>query len=249
MSEKLRRYVYASAGNGLYEVADKEAYTIQARGYADKYSHCRILTAIFPNTIYQINERNYTVAFTEDDGVGGKTSLSTTLTPGTYSQTEFVAHMKSKMDSASAASGNGYTYTFSVSGTTGTMTIAVSSNTFRMDVSSSSLITGFTSTTTYAASVTGDNTINLNPIDTCFVRGFGTNVYNSRTNNADTICAIIPLGEYAFGQYVHFEPANPLIIDAPMGAQIYVSLTDEEGNILNLNSTDGLKLVIEFFNP
>lgn len=248
MGDKLRRYIYASAGNGLFEVADKEAFTIQARGYADKYSHCRVITAIFPNTIYQINSTNNVVGFTEDDGLGGTTALTATLNEGTYSQTEFLTEIKTRMDAASAASGNSYTYTFSVSGTTGKMTITSSSNTFRMDLSSSDVVTGFSGTSSYANSLTGDNTINLNPIDTCFIRGFGTNVFNSRANNSDTIVAIIPLGEYSFGSYVHFEPTNPMVIDAPNSAQIYVALTDEEGNILNLNSTDGLKLVIEFFD-
>ena len=71
-------------------------------------------TAQIPFSFYIFNATNNIVDFSEGGG-----ALTATITPGTYSSATFVAELKTRLDGAGAL-----TYTVTVSGTTGLVTIA-----------------------------------------------------------------------------------------------------------------------------
>jgi hypothetical protein len=151
------------------------------------------------------------------------------------------------MDAESLTNGNGLIYTVSVNQNTGKLTISTSAN-FRINDTNSKEITGFMAQTNFSTSHTSTETINLTPIDTILVHGIGSNLYNTIERTQDDVWMLIPVAQYPFGGYIHYEPRYPIIFPSPKSDQLFIKITDEYSRDVYMQSSDGLKILIEFFD-
>lgn len=244
MVKTARSYVLASSDAGLFPNATSTQFYFGTQGINREYANGRCIEAIFPNTIYQINPVNNTFSFTEETG---NIDLTITLTNGTYTNTDFSVMMKSLLDAESLANGNSLVYNVAINQNNGLLEISASGN-FRVNVANSSEITGFNTQTGFGASNISQSVVNLTPIDTILIHGLGSNLFNCIENTQDDIFMVVPLAQFPFGSYCHYAPENPLVFPSPRTDQMYVKLTDEKSRDVFINSNDGVKLLIEFFD-
>jgi len=244
MVKTARTYVLASSDNSLFPSIDKTSFYVGTQGSNKEYNFGRGLQFIMPNGVQQINPNNNTFSFTEETG---NLTLTITITSGTYVNTSFEVLLKSLMDAESLANGNSLVYTVSVNQNTGKLTISTSAN-FRINDTNSKEITGFMAQTNFSTSHTSTETLNLTPIDTILVHGIGSNLYNTIERTQDDIFMIVPIAQYPFGGYIQYEPRYPIIFPSPKSDQLFIKITDEFSRDVFMESSDGLKILLEFFD-
>jgi len=94
--------------------------------------------------VITVTTENYSIHWTEDPGGGLQVALTDTMTVRDYFPDNSVAvrsliqELKSAMDAKSLAAGNNWTYTITVSGTNGSITIVASGGDFELDITADS---------------------------------------------------------------------------------------------------------------
>ena len=181
---------------------------------------------ILPNLVYPVNSNNNTVVFSED----GAGSFTATLTPGSYTSSEFISELKTQLDAAGAN-----IYTVLYDSTTYKITITTSGTSVQILEASTSLkVLGFPSTgSADASSITSSYPIRLDGsqyIDIITSLPSGNIVSDNRP-----VFARIPLA-VAYGELLfhEFEVKQSLPLRHDSIITLDMRLTDDEGNSFEL---------------
>lgn len=208
-----------------------------------------VLTSIqIPYSFYSINATNNVLTFNDD-------ALFITLVPGNYTSTSLTLALKQLIDSAFGDTTTVVTFSYSTYKITITRGVAFSVDSYT-DVPQSTLsnILGFAITTATAISVTGINVINISgPNYINIVSNFLTKpidhkvlyINSSYSNVLATIPVTVGPGNTITSFYQVSEPIRFSYKYSILTTSIIdFKITDEYGNILNLN---GLDIDIQFY--
>jgi hypothetical protein len=177
-------------------------------------------------------------------------AYNATIPPGSYTIDSFETALNGAMTAASAASGYSNTFTSTIDTDTGSIVFSLTPGTSNagailtfgapttadgiLGLPLSGFSPFFNATTDYDA----PGVVNIAGPREILIRSpsFITNCYESRTTNDSTILAIMQIQGEPFQDLV-YSPAVPKIF-ATLGAvirHIDIQITDENGNVLNLN--------------
>ena len=213
-------------------------------GQIQKVRKIKAASVIIPVTYYNVNSSNNTFSFEESAGGG---SVDSTLTIGNYNDTTFATELKTQMEADSV---NGYTYTVTVSAATFKMTISTAAN-FEVDVSTSSVLTGFSTATVAATSATGDLLVNLSGPNQLYLRSnIATRISTSSVVKNDKIfnnvLATIPINVNTF-EYVYKSFDTTQYFDADIDIQdLEFYFTDDDDTQIDFNGVP-FSLTIQLF--
>lgn len=200
-----------------------------------KYNTIRIKYVMIPLAYYNINSNNNTFIFNE-----GGSDLTATITPGTYSKSEFITELKTKLDSSGSQ-----TYSVVDSDTTNNITISAAGNfqiifsefstaAKRIYNSGSSDTSNTTSHTIGPIDISGVNIINIES---------NLRLYKSVRSNrkmVNNILVSIPVSPYTTNEILSYAPQYDIISNSyedDLG-EIKFKLYNEFGELIDLNNVD-----------
>ncbi len=127
----------------------------------------------FPNSYYVFNSQTNSIKFTEN----GEAEATATITPGNYTSTTILTEIKAALE---AVSPDSRTYTVTLDTSTLKITIAVSSGTVIINGATSTAgeFIGFTVANSTAASVEGNQVLNLSGPNYLILRSNLSALYN-----------------------------------------------------------------------
>jgi len=193
---------------------------------SSKDSTIALQSVILPNLVYPVNSNNNTVLFSED----GAGSFTATLTEGTYSSSEIISELKTKMD---AVGSNAYTVTYNSN--TFKITIATSGTSVQLlEDSTAQKVLGFPSTgSADASSITSSYPIRLDGSQ--YVDIITSLPSSNIVSDNRPVFTRIPLA-VAYGELLFYMPpvkqSLPLKHDSVI--TLDMRLTDDEGNSFEL---------------
>jgi hypothetical protein len=201
-------------------------------------SSMELQVIVIPYTFYPVDSNHTTLTFQIN---GSGVNLNATIPAGYYDSTTFPVALKTAMDTAAGTQ----TYTITISGTTGLITITQNSGTFLIKGSSTmNPIIGFTSSDTSGAiTQISPNLINLSGTDYLDIYSsqltkFDTKSLDSALSNTTRVIRI-PVKDYTFGSTITYRPKFHHMNHKPEDqGQIDVIVRDMYGNIISLNGRD-----------
>lgn len=214
---------------------DTNFYVTLNGTFTEQFSQIALVDFICTNSFYNVDSTNNTLIFQENSGG----VVTATITPGNYALSTMITALQTAMNAVSV---NGYTYTITADPITNFITITASAGTFSIkNTGTLNLMLGFSRSTSTSQNNanTGTRIYNLSRygflhlICSCS-RG---DTFNTTTGNRQGILAYIPICESQFGDVYSFRP-QPFTwrdIAYPQVDQIQLQLTDDQGNVVDLN--------------
>jgi len=189
----------------------------------------------FPNSYFVFNSNTNQVKFTES----GQSEATATITAGNYTSTSMTSELKSALEAASPGT---LTYTVSLDSSTLKLTISPSAGTLIIngDDSTAGEFIGFTTTNSTAASVTGNQTINLSGPNYLLLHSNLASMYNRSFyldgKSANDVVARIPIHANS-SEVVFYDASSRPYHQVNHGdlSQVSYYLTDEVGRRMALN--------------
>ncbi len=195
------------------------------------------LTSVqIPVSYYNVNSNNNSIIFNE-----GGADLTATITPGVYDTSSLPAAIKTAMD---AKSGSSYTVTYS--SITSKLTIAITAGTYTIKgdskLNTSTYIMGFSTSQTAAASLVGNNIVNLRYTATIYIE-----VNKYALVSPTKYGSVVPTATFAIP--ITVDSLDTQVYDAktsipqyiyvsPMTKNLTVNLYSDSSNALDLNGAN-----------
>lgn len=203
----------------------------------------RLTSCEFAWTRYVFNSSNNKVYLTESVG---STDIVATITPGNYTSSELETELKTQLDAASVTGGNSHTYTVSISLNTFKMSITVNTGTVLLTASGSNSChetLGFSTTTSTASTITGDEVIRLSGLNYVLLHSNlalirkHASYYNNESTNHDVLQRI-PITVNT-GEVVYYNAIDQPYSDTHGSdiLEIRIRLTDGNSNTIQLNGS------------
>lgn len=206
----------------------------------NRFSMCSIVRAEIPKSYYMLG-LNDTDTFQITEATGGPAFTVTLTGDRDYSATELGVELKTALDTASAADGNGQVYTVTFNTNTRKYTISNVTNDFTLDFTGSALIAkylGFSAglqliSTGVNNSIVSVNVVNQQRHDVIFIRS------SIALNNNDDILGILYPSSYSEGAIIAYQPSDvrtSAVAVANNDANTFrFTLMDSDNNVVDLN--------------